>query len=476
MNKLWRFRIIDNQDGITMILVLLTGLMLASIGLSLANRVILQYTTTSHDVYRTNALMVAEAGVEETMDQLNTNSSFTGYSTPQVFFNDTKQGYGTYTTAVTAGSGQNQDIIKSVGDVYVTSTATTAVNTRTVEVTAVGTSSSGYSVYGGPGGLILSGSAAIVNSDVYTNGFINISGAATIGTTAKPLTVTVANDQCPTGANPGATYPTVCANGTQPITMSGSAHIYGSVCATGQTSSTGSGTSAITGGTGGSGLEAGCTAPAVTMPTYSRSAQIAAVTTTAAGNNATYDCTQWESGIGFTRTWPANLELTGNVNIASSCNLTITGNVYITGNLTIGGAAQIIVANSLGTTRPVIIVDGTINAAGSGAIAENSSGTSIEFISFDSSASCSPSCTSLSGTSLYTSENTQTIDVGGAGDFPGAIFDAYWGECTIGGSGTLGSAIGQTINLSGAGTVTFGTILASGQPTWTIRSYQQLYQ
>jgi Tfp pilus assembly protein PilX len=476
MSKIFKLKkLSSDQDGVTMVLVLITGLILASIGLSLANRVIIQFTTTSADVYDTNALMVAEAGVEQSMDQLNASSSFTGYATPQVFFNDTKQGYATYTTTVTAGTGQNQDIIKSVGNIYTNSSATTPVSTRTVEVTAVGTSSSGYSVYGGPGGLILSGSASIVNSEVYSNGYINLSGAASIGTQTKPLTVNVANDQCPTGSNPGSAYPEVCSNGTQPITMSGSAHIYGTVCATGQTSSTGSGTSAITGGSSGSGLEAGCTAPTATMPTYSRSAQIAAVTTTASGTNSTYDCTQYVNGIGFNRTWPANLELTGNVNIASSCVLTITGNVYITGNLTIGGAAQIIVSSSVGTTTPVIIVDGTINAAGSGSVTENSKGTSLEFISFESPASCDDTCTSLSGNNLYTSENTQTVNVGGAGNFPGVIFDAYWGEILLGGSGTMGAAIGQTINLSGAGTITFGTQLASGQPTWTIRSYQLLY-
>ena len=58
---------------------------------------------------------------------------------------------------------------------------------------------------------------------------------------------------------------------------------------------------------------------------------------------------------------------------------------------------------------------------------------------------------------------------------PGVIFNAYWGKVTIGGSGNIGSAIGQTVNLNGAGTVTFGTKLSSGVSTWTISSYQIKY-
>jgi hypothetical protein len=50
-------------------------------------------------------------------------------------------------------------------------------------------------------------------------------------------------------------------------------------------------------------------------------------------------------------------------------------------------------------------------------------------------------------------------------------------ECdTIYGSGNVGSAVGQTVDLSGAGTITFGTKLSSGAKTWTITSYQQKFE
>jgi hypothetical protein len=379
------------------------------------------------------------------------------------------QGRGVFTTTISnSPTDSNAKIITSTGKVYRYNNTSTPVSTRIVRVTAVGTGSQSYSVYSGPGGLILGGSAAITNSDVYVNGTLSLSGASKIGTASQPVNVDVANYACPTGASPGSTYPALCTS-TQPISLAFSTSIYGTVCATGQTSI--GPNHNIQGGSTGQGLKPNCTAPAVTTPTYDRNAQITAVTTTGAGNSNTYVCNSFP----FNRTWPANLKLTGNVSVASSCNLTIKGNVYITGNLDIGGAARITVDNSVGTTRPIVIVDGKITVGGSAQLIANSSGTGVEFISFKSSASCSPNCTSLSGNGLKTSSGTETVNIGGAASLPGMIFDAYWGKITIGGSGSLGSALGQTVDMSGAGTITFGTKLSSGSRTWTISSYQQRY-
>ena len=125
------------------------------------------------------------------------------------------------------------------------------------------------------------------------------------------------------------------------------------------------------------------------------------------------------------------------------------------------------------------MVDGTITVDGSAAMIANSSGTGIEFISFDSTNSCTTSttdyCSSLTGNDLWASQQLQTISVGGAVNLPGMIFDAYWGEVTLQGSGNVGAATGQTVNLDGAGTVIFGTTLASNTTTWSISSYEPYY-
>ncbi|HVV66907.1 MAG TPA: pilus assembly PilX N-terminal domain-containing protein [Candidatus Saccharimonadales bacterium] len=462
----------EPEQGLVLISVVLALTALMIVGFALLSSTASQSLLTSNDTYSANALYVAEAGVEQSLQQLNVSDSFSGYPTPQQFFNNQTQGVGTFTTTVTNDpSDSNARIITSTGKVYRYHNASSPVSTKIVRVTAVGTSSQGYSVQSGPGGLILGGSAAITNSSVYVGGTITMTGAAHIGTTSQPLTVDVGNYACVNGG----TYPALC-SGTQPISLAWSTYIYGSVCATGQTS-VGPGGNEIQGGNGGSGLEPNCTAPPASPPTYDRSAQIAAVTTTKASNDSSVDCTQYlNNGQGFNRTWPANLEITGNIDIGSSCNLVITGNVYITGNLTIDGAAKITVANSVGTTRPVILVDGTINVGGSAQVVANSSGTGLELISFCSKTSSRANCTdpsTLTGTALQASSAISTVTVGGAAKVPGVIFDAYWGKVTLGGSGNMGSAIGQTIDMSGAGTITFGTTLSSGARTWTISSYQE---
>lgn len=452
--------------------VLLITLVLTAIGVSLAELAVTQYSHTKRSTFVADAILVAEAGVEQSIAQMNVDQNFSGFSTPQQFFNSSEQGRGVYTSTVTNGANGSTKIITSVGKIYRTNNTVKPVSTRTVKVTIVGTESEGYSVFTGPGGLILSGSANITNSDVFVNGTISLSGAAKIGTYNQPVNVSVANQACPTGNSPGATYAVVCTS-SNPISMGWSTNIYGTVCATGQTSK--GPNNNIQTGNGGEGLKAGCTTEPGTQPSYDRIAHIAAMTTTGSATATDYNCSQWKNPVGFVRVWPANLRLNGNVDASSSCDLTISGDVYITGNLDIGGAAKIRVADSVGTRRPVVVVDGAIDVGGSTQLIANSSGTGIQFISFKSNAACGSTCTTLSGNALKNTQNYQTVNIGGASNLAGMVFQAYWGRIKVGGSGNVGSAVGQTVDLSGAGTITFGTKLATGSKIWTVTSYQQKY-
>ena len=458
-------RLSQDSRGVVLITVLIVFLILTFVGLSLADLTLAQHARTTRNVSVSNSLLTAEAGVEQSLHTLNENTNFAGFAETE-FFDSAVQGRGTYQSVVSTGSGPNEKIITTTGRVYRHNETTNPISERKIRVTVVGTSSEGYSVYTGPGGLILSGSANITNSQVYVNGNITMSGAARIGTSAQPQTVRVAHQSCPTGSSPGPTYPQVCTSG-QPISMSGSSRIYGTVCATNQTTSN-FGSASILPGSGGQGLVAGCVAPPVTMPAYDRAAHIAGMTTAASASSSAYTCSGAD-----TKTWPANLRLNGNVNLGGSCRLTINGNVYITGTFTIGGSARVTIANGAGTNRPVILADSTVSLGGSGTLVPNSSGTSVHLISWRSTAPCNPNCTTVTGTSLRTSQATTTVDIGGSGNSPGAVFQAYWGRLVLGGSGTTGAGIGQTIDLSGAGTIVFGTTLSSGESVWTIRSYQQ---
>lgn len=459
-----------NQRGSLLGVALIAIVVFSVIGAALISTVTGQYAITNRSVFTANALLVAEAGIEESLHELNQDDDFGGYTEPRTFFDNEQQGRGVFETTIEETADTNARDIVSIGRVHHPKTDE-LVNERTIKVTVVGTGSDGYSVHTGPGGLILGGSANITNSDVFVNGKITMNGAARIGTASQPVDVQVAHQSCPTNANPGPNYPQVCTTG-QPISLQWSTYIYGSVCATGQTSYGPNPSHNILPGSGGQGLVLGCNASPVKTPTYNRAEHIANMTTTANSNSIDYNCSQWRNPDGFSRTWPANLRLNGNVSAASSCDLVITGDVYITGDLNIGGAARIRVADSVGNDRPVVVVDGNITSAGSGQMIANSSGTGIHFISFRSNAPCNPSCTEITGTNLKNTQNLETVNVGGAANLPGMIFQSYWGRISIAGSGNVGAVAGQTIDMSGAGTITFGTELSSGERSWTISSYQ----
>lgn len=466
----------NNQLGVVFISALLTGLLLTFIGLSLIGVAIVQLRRTHQNVYTSNAFLSAEAGIERSLYEINNINNFPGYQEEIEFFNDDQQGRGVYETEISNGVG-NERILTSTGKVYRSNG--TLESERKIKVSLVGTASNTPSVYAGAGGLILGGSARISNSDVHVNGKINMTGSSSIGSDTNPTNLSVANFNCPTGNSPGASYPSLCTT-TQPITMSTlSPMIIGTVCASGQTQTRfpeagWNQTHQIRAGSaGGQGLVPGCTTPLAPMPTYDKAEHISRISTTGSMSNIAYNCSSWRSPDGFVRTWPQNLQLNGDVNLASSCDLTITGDVYITGNLTIGGAATIRVAESAGGRIPNIVVEGTINAGGSGKILANSSGTAARLVSFADYNNCDPSCT---GTNLKRSQDIRGITVNGGGQYPGSIFHAYWSTVKVEGSGLVGSAIGQVVDMSGAGNITFGTSLSSGTTTWTIRSYQYDYE
>jgi phage baseplate assembly protein gpV len=467
MNKL--ALLTKSQNGVVLINILVISIILTMVGLSMADLAMRQFRRTANNVYITNATLTAEAGIEQTLHQLNLNNSFAGYSSEQEFYND-ERGRAIFTTQVTDGSG-SEKIILSTARAY-RQNSDALVSERKIRVSLVGTSSNEPSVFAGVGGLILGGNANISNSEVFVNGKITMSGSAIIGSATNPLTVNVAHNSCPQGINPGATYPRVCTS-DQPISFGSNNRIFGTVCATNQTSTSSGNKQIIQGDSTGSGLLVGCVAPPREMIPYDRADHLSRVATTSNATNIQYNCTTSMNPNGNTRTWAANIRINGNVTFGSSCDVTLTGDVHITGNVTISGGARIRVADSLGNRRPVVMVDGTITGDGGAQIIENSSGMSVHFITFRSTAACSPNCTNVTGTDLYNSQNQLNILVEGGGSFPGTIFQAYWSKVKLSGTGLMGSAIGQTIDLEGAGNITFGLGLSSGTTTWTIRSYQR---
>lgn len=301
----------------------------------------------------------------------------------------------------------------------------------------------------------MTNSATIANGDVYINGFLNMSNSSRIGSASNPINVHVAGINCPTGG--GATYPIQCSTGQ--ITITNTAHIYGTVHATNQTNGN---------GMSNPGLIAGGSAPEVSLPDYDRNAQKAAVTTTITGAAASCASNQ-------TRTYQANTHITGTVSINNNCQVTVLGNVWIDGSFHISNTAIIKVGSSV-ASQPVIMVDGTVaDFSNSALVLANANNVGFKFITFYSAASCSPNCSTVTGNNLFLSRNTVTLHISNSSLGAGATFYARWTKLTVDNSGSVGQIMGQSIDLSNTGNISFGSQLSSGQSIWSIKNYQQVF-
>lgn len=438
----------------TMVMIMI---ILTISALALAEFSVNHFSRLNRNYYATNTLLSAEAGAEQTLYELNKDSNFAGYPTEQEFFNNTDQGRGTYQTEVIGGNVSNEKIIIATGRIYRRASDSTPEITRKVRLTVVGTTSSGYSVQTGPGGLIMSNSATIANGKVYVNGYLSMSNSARIGSATNPVDVKVAHVNCPTGG--GSSYPTQCTSG-QPISLTNSAHIYGEVRATNQTN--GSGMS-------NPGLIAGSSAEAIGLPEYDRAAHVAAVSNTISGSAASCSHNQ-------TRSFQPNTKINGNLNISNNCKVTIKGNLWVSGELNLSNSSQIIVDDTV-TQMPTVMVDGNgVFLSNNISIIANSQDVAAQFITYKSNAACSPDCADVTGNDLYTSRDDVTIDIGNSGLAAGSMFYARWSKVKLSNSGSIGAVIGQTVQLSNTGNISFGTELSSGQSVWTIKNYQQIFE
>jgi len=430
--------------------------------LALANFAISHFSRTTNSVFATNALLVSEAGAEQTLYQLNQDSNFAGFGSEQELYNDSVSGRATYQTTVSPGSVSNEKIIVATGRLYQPKTAKLK-STRIVRLTVVGTNTGGnHSVYAGSGGLEMEGNATVPTGPIFVNGGVSMSGNARIGSSQIPVALNVANYRCPTSA-PFTNYPQLCAaSAGQPISTNGNnVRIYGDVCATHQTDGA---------KMSNSGLQAGCVASPGEMPPHDRSAVISNTPNTLTSAQAS--CASNE-----TKSWPANVRITGNVTLDGNCNLTVNGNAWVQGRLVIQGNAKVTISNTV--TSPVnFVVDGSsgVTLTANGRIIANSSGIAALIVAYHSSASCSPSCSSVTGTDLRNSQALTLITLAGNGNAPGTIFYARWAGVFLDGNGITGGLYGQRVRLRGNGNIVFGTQLSTGSSVWSIKNYQQIFE
>lgn len=308
----------------------------------------------------------------------------------------------------------------------------------------------------GPGGVKIEHSP-MTAYDVSIQGSLTVNSFGSMGTSASPANLKVANRGCGSGVNYGSILcgTKAIAVATYPFPLG---TVYGDVCATNQTDATN-----IAPGANGTdfvkGLISGCVAPEVRLPVFDKAAHTSSMTQTRAGSSLG-GCNHI---ISPDRVLEAKTTYTGDIGInGPSCKLTIKGDVYITGNLGVS-YSSICVDPSL-TKRPTIVVNGQVSlfgVTGCAGAAKSNSPIFISFKSSDSTCSSSATCNVVPAGTIQSTITTQMASSTfspaiwvSATTVPYATYYAYFGgmSITATGAGTLaGAIISQVLEVGNGG-------------------------
>lgn len=450
------FKAQTNGSILLPLIIVLPFLML--IAGSYMNSTVTGFRLARGDQLHTHAQLGADAGADYATREVNQTVGWAGTSGEVELINEADNRV-TYEVIVTDNSPSSKTVT-STGRSYRPATVTTPTFSVIIKVNMHPVESGTYSVVSGQGGLIMSNSSKITGGNVMINGEITMSNSSQIGLSTNPVNVSVANQICPILAD--ATYPRLCNAGenNNPISLTNSAHIYGDVKANHQANGSGMSNPGLTAGSG--------VAPQP-LPAYDRNAQKAAVTSTISGSAASCSGSQ-------TKTWAANTKINGNATLSNGCQTTINGNVWISGNLYLSNSSKIVVADSLGATRPTIMVDGSSGAIFSNGskIISNASVTGAQVITYYSTAGCSPDCVDVTGTDLNNSRSRTTIALSNSSQGAQSVFYARWTQVNLSNGGQIGAVVGQTIYMSNSSAVTFGAAAGgSSTPTWVVDGYRR---
>lgn len=431
------------QSGFATPLAIILLFVITIVGIAALNISTGSYQMAQSENLGSHAQLAAEAGLDYGVQSIFNDSSWTPPSGETVVM-DEGGIRTTYKLTLSSGLNPGEKILRSEGRTYRPSTVSDPKASRIYEVALVESTGMGggaaslltYAVISGPGGLSMSNSANI-NGSVYSLGGITMTNSSSINTGSGGQ-VLAANSSC--GAP--AVYPAECSSG-QPINISSSAGISGTVYATNQYS---------TSGMSNPGLQAGdATIMAFPAPP-DRNPVKAATSSNPVMSGTSASCS------GGNATWPANTKINGDVVIKSGCDLVILGDMWITGSLKISHSSSITFSNSL-TQKPIIMIDGPAGLimTGSTGIIPNSSGLGGRFITYHSTASCSPECTNITGQDLINSMPIITINIGNSvNDSAGSEFFAAWTTAKSTNSASFGAIAGQRVILGNSSSIING--------------------
>lgn len=460
------------ESGFILPVLLITGVMIVLMIIAVGGEAVTNQNLATHSNYAIEAQMAADAGLDDAMNKMNTTTGWTGTGGEVTLLNDTARNLKTtYSLVVNDGADANDKTLVVTAKTYFPASASTLRVTRkyAMDIKAVTSGTGPTSVSSGVGGLILNANAKISGGDVVVNGKITLNNNSQIGLSTNPVNVRVAHQSCPNPAD--STYPQVCGPGNgEPISMGTTAKIYGNVQAKNQTT----GTNMFNPGLVTCSPASNC--DPVTLPSFDRASFKSAVN----ASGQTLTAAQASTCPGGIVNWPANVKITGDVTTPNNCTVKINGNAWITGSLTPGNNGKLAVQDTLGATMPDVVVDGSggITLSNNATVVPNNVGTGIEFLTFWSSGACSPDCSTVTGTDLYTSQGTQTINLANNGAAPASILYAYWSKVTVSNNGAIGAVAGQTVQLGNNAVINFTSSVPGSDnriTTWVKRGYMRVY-
>jgi len=470
----------EKENGFIVGSLLVLMLIVSVLLITITSSAISNYQSSIKENARVNAQFAADSGLDKGIFEINTLGTWTGTAGQVLLLNDVANDIRTtYEVEMFDGATDEQKVMRSTGRTFKPASSTTPIATRIFEIQLVNLVASNTAIVAGVGGLVMNNSAKIIDGSVYVNGEIFLDNTAQIGTSTNPLSVFVANRVCPIPAD--ATYPRACAlneNNDPFHILSPNTYFYGKVWANHKTDDTNMidvddpSTSSIEVSTGV--LEQA-------LPVHDRAAMKAAMPygdpdADPGTSAASASCT---TNNGF-KTWGPNEKITGNVVVNRKCTVEIRGDVWIDGTLSMDNQGVIKVADSLGATRPTIMIDGQagLQMNQSSQFVQNTSGTSVQVITYWSDAACSPECPNVTGVDLANSQNVATIDIVNSGGATEAIFYSKWSKVIIRNSVNVGALVGQIVELEQSATIAFSSGLPGFTPrtTWVKKGYLRVFQ
>jgi len=390
-------------------------------------RAVQESRLATRSLFRTVALNLAEAGIEEGIHAINSVAvnGANGWALASGTTTD-------FVKTITAGL----DFDQAVGAIRIRVDGAAGSNPT---ITAAGV----VTIPGQP--VIISqirvgssGATRIFGNGIVAKGNVTFSGSADIDSYDSSLgpysTATNRGDQA-----------TVATNAT--VQLSGAAKVYGFVATGGAWPNV-----------GGSGRIYGATSPGTPLvdPTRVRTDFSANLSDATAPTGTAYALGAYSIGGVTAAVLPRGGDTPGangrylytctSLNIGASGRLTINGpvDIIVTGNTTVGGAGYIAVGGA-GATSPSLNLycPGTVGLGGSGMV----NNTSV------------PSNAAIWGTA--TTGTSQTITVSGAAAFKGTIYAPNANIALTGSGGVYGAVIGDAVTLSGSADIHYDIQLAN---------------